>query len=77
MLVDGDGVKRDFKLGIKYLREATAENDAAAISHLGACYWTGTGVEQDTTKALDYFRRAAKLGDESAKEILRKLHGML
>lgn len=77
MLVDGDGVKRDFKFGIKYLREAAAENDAAAISHLGACYWTGTGVEQDTTKALDYFRRAAKLGDKSAKEILRKLHGML
>ena len=38
------------------------------MNGLGYMYYAGEGVETDYTKALEWFEKAAELGDETAKE---------
>lgn len=49
---------------IASLERLAAENNADAIYHLGMAYHTGSGIEQDASKALELFRRSASLGSE-------------
>lgn len=53
-----DGVKENLRL---------AENgDAAGQFHMGMAYDSGTGVEKDLAKALDWYRKAAAQGHGNA-----------
>lgn len=40
---------------------------------LGGCYHRGEGVARNSTEAVKWFRKAAELGDEDAKQALRKI----
>ena len=52
---------------------AAEQNFVAAQSILGRYYETGTGVPQDETEAVKWYRRAAEQGDEDAKQKLKRL----
>lgn len=45
------------------LERLAERGDAEALYHLGMNYQTGSGARTDHRKALEYFRRAAALGD--------------
>jgi hypothetical protein len=47
--------------------QAAAQDDAVALSNLGFMYDHGQGVPADSQKALNYYSKAAKKGDENAK----------
>lgn len=48
---------------IPKLEQLASRGNGEALYHLGMAYWTGTGVEKDQRNAVDYFRRAAAVGD--------------
>jgi len=43
------------------------------MNNLAALYEKGDGVEKDEQKAIEWFRKAAKLGNEVAKQNLARL----
>jgi TPR repeat protein len=43
------------------------------MTYLGAMYENGSGVEQDHSQALAWYRKAAALGDEDAKASLKRM----
>ena len=54
----GQGVARSCQQAMVYLRAAADENNAPAMSHLGALYNTGECVKQDRAQAYSWLRRA-------------------
>lgn len=62
---DGEQNKKEFykKLKTKELEVYAKQGDAKAQFKLGACFYNGTGVEQDYKKAFEWFLKAAEQGD--------------
>lgn len=52
---------------IQYLKAAAEEDHAASLDLLGMLYATGQLLEKDPKRAADLFRKAAVLGETSAK----------
>ena len=57
----------DFGESVDGFQEAVKDNDAAAQNNLGACYFTGKGVEQDYEKAVQWFRVSAEQGNATGQ----------
>lgn len=57
----------DFGESITVFQEAVKDSDAAAQNNLGACYYTGKGVEQDYEKAVQWFRASAEQGNATGQ----------
>lgn len=68
------GVQRDYPRAREFYIQAAAQDDAAALSHLGTMYLEGLGVDQDNATALHYFTQAAKLGKPSELNGLAYMH---
>jgi TPR repeat protein len=60
--IDGD----DWGAAIPILRSLVSGGDIRAESILGACYWLGLGVEQDSRVAIRMLRHAAEAGSALA-----------
>lgn len=56
------GVTVDFKTVARMLHGAAMRGHPEAQMHLGTCYASGLGVEQDQVEALKWFRKAADAG---------------
>jgi len=54
----GRGVTRSCQQAMVYFRAAADDNNAPAMSHLGALYSTGECVKQDRAQAYSWLRRA-------------------
>jgi TPR repeat protein len=63
---DAKIVKRDIKLALKYLQQASKGNDARALTDLASMYDYGTGVKKDRKKAAKLYLRAANMGMPAA-----------
>src|SRR5689334_15680928 len=57
----GLGVKQNRRIAFGYFH-AGAEKSAQAAFNLGQCYFGAQGVEQDVSKALSAWKKAADLG---------------
>lgn len=57
----------DFGESVEVFQEAVKDLDAAAQNNLGACYFTGKGVEQDYEKAVQWFRASAEQGNATGQ----------
>lgn len=57
----------DFGESVDVFQEAVKDGDAAAQNNLGACYYTGKGVEQDYEKAVQWFRTSAEQGNATGQ----------
>ncbi len=57
----GAVVQRNTAIAFAYFT-AAAEKSAAAAFNLGQCYFGAQGTEQDITKALDWWKKAAERG---------------
>jgi len=45
-----------------------------AQTNLGDCYYNGKGVEQDASKALEWYKKAAEQGNEDAKTKIKSYY---
>ena len=52
------------------VRKAAVQGDARAQYALGEMYYRGNGVEQDMSKALEWFEKAARQGHPEAQSLL-------
>ena len=77
---DGLGVVQDDDVAFQYLAEAEEEMDelwdpiaGMVVNALGVAYAYGRGTERDIDEGLRYFKRAASMGCEVAKEHIEYL----
>jgi uncharacterized protein len=62
---------------INWFQKSSDQGNAQAIHKLGELYLRGQGVQKDPETAVEYFRKAAKLGFPPANDQLNKIQGML
>lgn len=72
----GRGVERDLAQAIGWLELAEQGGSIKAVCSLGYCYAFGLGVDANEEIAIEYWKRAAKAGDERAIAAL-KLRGII
>jgi len=64
-------LKRNFKIKktknlgkiIEILQQESVEHRIEALNTLGFLYYHGIGVDQDSSLSLQYFKKAATMGD--------------
>lgn len=57
---------------ISSVRKMAEAGNVKAQFHLGNCYYEGKGVTKDLAKAKEWWMKAAKQGNQSAKENLKR-----
>lgn len=73
MLIEGNGVKRDVKNGVKWIKMAAEQGDSGAMLIMGDLYRKGFGVPQDMNKAVEYYILADENGNKNAAKRIDKL----
>lgn len=73
MLLEGNGVKRDVKNGVKWMKMAAEAGDAGAMLIMGDLYRNGTGVPHDMEKAVEYYILADENGNKNAAKRIKKM----
>ncbi len=58
---------------VTHANRLSGAEQGAAFFRIGGMYETGRGAVQDAAVALQYYRQAAELGNEDAKEALKRL----
>ena len=58
--------EKNYEAATQFFREAADCGNAEAMCYLGACYYEGLGVGQDTDAALRWWHEAAEKGDAAA-----------
>jgi TPR repeat protein len=69
-LVTGEGITKNEKQGVEFLRKAADQNHLRAQHVLGSLYEEGVGVKQDPAKAIEWYRKAANNGFPMAQHSL-------
>ena len=73
----GDGTSRDYTKAFKNFELASmqpdAHNEPGIFFNLANCYDMGRGTEKDLDAAEKWYKKAAEMGDEAAKEIVKSL----
>ena len=67
------GVPRDYAEAVKWHRRAALQGNAKAIYRLGLMYERGTGIAQDTSQALEWYRKAAEQELPAAQKAVARL----
>jgi uncharacterized protein len=73
MFEDGVGGPKDEVAARSLFEKAAAQNHAGALERMGEFAQKGRGGPQDTDAAKAYYERAAALGNEDAKDALKRL----
>jgi uncharacterized protein len=73
MYEDGVGGPQDDVAARALFEKAAAQNHAGALERMGEFAQKGRGGSQDTDAAKAYYERAAALGNEDAKDALKRL----
>jgi TPR repeat protein len=74
MYTKGRGVTKDAALGLQYYIQAGNNNHIKSQNYLGEIYLMGNDVvRQNQKEAIRWFRKAAALGDDWAKQTLKGL----
>lgn len=73
-LIDGSaGVRRDVRMGRRWLHRAARSGHAEAAALLGDFYYRGETQPVDVEAALIWYRRAATLGHAAARQAVAEL----
>lgn len=59
--------EQNYGAAVKQLEKAADKGDTNALVKLGLMYETGRGVPKDNSKAIEFYDRARKLGNEEAE----------
>ncbi|MBN2695592.1 sel1 repeat family protein [bacterium] len=71
--MEGLGVDVDKAKGFLFFSSAAKMGYGNGFSWLGYCYENGFGTELDIDKAIESYKKGAELGDEYAKEQLKRV----
>jgi tetratricopeptide (TPR) repeat protein len=69
----GSGIDRNAAEALRWISSAADNGAPTAIGAMGSRYWSGNGVAQDKDKAIELWRKAARLGDANAKKRLAEV----
>ena len=72
MFLRGNGVERDFKAAMAWLKTASERGQSIAKYHIGLLYWDGDGVDRDLEEARRWIQESADEGCEEARQWLSK-----
>ena len=75
--VDGKSNTRDAAEAVKLYRLAAEQGPIKAQNNLGACFFNGEGVSKNLQEALNWFEKAAKAGNQKAKESVSRVRELL
>lgn len=67
---NGKHVDQDYEIAAKWWSNAAAQGNAYAIADLGICYHFGLGVECDTVKAMNLYKRSIEKGCTDLLDVL-------
>ena len=70
----GNGVKPDVALAVRYFRSAADRGQRVAAYNLATCYYNGDGVPRDYAQAANFYRLAADAGLPKAQLLLAELY---
>jgi TPR repeat protein len=71
LYANGEGVTKNFPLALAWFQKAIDKgNDGGALTALGSMYETGKGVPKNQIRANELYKKAAALGDRSAKRLV-------
>lgn len=71
-LIQGSGMNRDPRNGVKWLKKAADMGDSSAMLMLGDLHHNGIAVSKNEKQALRYYQMAADAGNENAAKRLEK-----
>ncbi len=71
--LDGIGIKKNRSQAFLWTERAVEAGDEGALYEYGLCYARGIGTAFDFARARDILARAARLGNEEAKEELARI----
>jgi TPR repeat protein len=63
---NGDGIRQNDELAVKWYRKAADQGNAAAQNNLGVMYRAGFGVEKNKEEAMKWYHMAARQGNANA-----------
>lgn len=63
----------DYQQAMQWYLKAADQNHTRAMYNIGFMYQRGQGVTKDDITAKNWFQKAANLGSEKAKKILKNL----
>ena len=63
----GVGIKKDYKLAVKWFEKSAISGNPHAECSLGFCYYNGEGVKRNYNEALSWFIKAAEQGSAEAQ----------
>ena len=66
------GMRQDYAEAYRLYCLAALQGDSEANYNLGWMYFNGRGLKYDSALAMGWFKRAAKLGDRYAKNMLKR-----
>ena len=67
LYMSGDGdIKQDFLVSYSWARRAAEKGFTPAISFIGYCYLSGTGVVNSLKESISWYNRAVEMGDPAA-----------
>jgi TPR repeat protein len=76
--VEGQGgLPKDEVAGVRWVQKSAELGNATAMNSLGLMYEKGRGVGHDVKLALEWYEKAAKLGNESGKEAAQRLQAAM
>lgn len=67
------GVEKSFDKALKFIEKAAELGHSGALYDMGKFYEIGKGLEQNTSKSIEYYTKSAKLGNERAKNKLTEI----
>ena len=73
MTADGVGGPKDDVAARALFEKAAAQDHPKALERMGAFAQSGRGGPQDSSAAKAYYEKAAALGNEEAKDALKRL----
>jgi len=74
---NGVGVEKDLKKAFEHILVSASLGYSVAQLNAGAMYFNGEGTEKDNIKAVYWFEKASKNGNQTAKEYLQKIKNLI
>ena len=66
MMLEGEGASKDPAEGMRLLKLAAEQDNPAALLNIGRAHLFGLGVPKNPGLGMEYYVRAAELGNEQA-----------
>jgi TPR repeat protein len=66
-------VPQDYQQAMFWYQKGAEGGDPQSVNNIGALYEGGHGVRANRNTAIEWYRKAAALGNDKAKENLKRL----